>query len=591
MAHPRFTVPRSVPVKLLGAALAMAVLAACGGGGPTDTLAAPTGVVATSGPGYITVTWQDNSTDETGFEVYRTAVGANALTVQQSSEPVATLPANAVEFVDHEIDLETLYDYSVVAIRGATKSSAAAAAGTASVPIGVDLMVGTIAQANPSLSNGTMLVAYLVLPRAMLDDAAVTIETQIVGPEGWNSGFPIRRIMAPGTFARSHGFQSTDLAVVAAVAGTYTVTMYVDGVEQDVATAELADPTYRFPRAENFTVVTATEQTIVAEWDPAPGMVSQYPRIIDRGSTPRVGTYPVPSYVPGEPLEGVDLDTGVHTLQLISANADMVAYPVKVDQFGVSQTNATFTVGDVLTGECSDLDQTITVPDAALRNAIADAVGTPGVDLTCLEFLALESLTAGDAGIASLEGLQYAVNMKNAYLHNLSSTGPNVNTITDVTPLQSLSALERLSLQNNPIEDVTPIAGLTGLITLILSGTPVSDIGFLVDFDAMWNLQISNSAILDLTPIHGLTTIEYLGIEGLSVTDIGFLENYDNITSLWLGSNSITSLAPLVANPGMGSNDLIDVRYNNLDLTNAGVQADIQALRDRGVTVTVEPQK
>lgn len=591
MAHPRSTVPRTVAVKLLGAALAMAVLAACGGGGQTDTLAAPTGVTATPGPGYITVTWQDNSTDETGFEVHRTAVGANGVAPQQASEPVATVPANTVEFVDHEVDLETLYDYSVVAVRGATKSGAATAAGTASVPIGVDLMVGTIAQANPSLSNGTMLVAYLVLPRAMLDDAAVTIETQIVGPEGWNNGFPIRRVLAPGTFARSHGFQSTDLGIVAAVAGTYTVTMYVDGMEQDVATAELVDPTYRFPRAENFTVVSATEDTIVAEWDAAPGMVSQYPRIIDRGSTPRVGTYPVPGYVSGEPLTGVDLDAGVHTLQLISANADVVGYPVKVDQFGMSQTNATFTVGDVVTGECTDLDQVITIPDAALRSAIADAIGTPGIDLTCLDVLALEDLIAFDSGIASLEGLQYAVNMKQAYFNNQTSTGANGNTITDVTPLQSLPSLQYLSLRNNPIEDVTPIAGLTGLITLILQGTPVSDISFLADFDAMWNLQLGYSAILDLTPIHGLTTIEYLGIEGLSVTDIGFLEQFDNISGLWLASNSITSLAPLVANPAMGTNDHIDVRHNNLDLTDAGVQADIQALRDRGVTVTVEPQK
>src|SRR5688572_1290841 len=89
------------------------VLSACGGQPEPQQPAAPSNVVATAGPGYVSVSWQDNSDNETGFEVYRTT--GSTLTAQQTGSPLATVPANQTSFVDLNIELEQAYVYSVVA--------------------------------------------------------------------------------------------------------------------------------------------------------------------------------------------------------------------------------------------------------------------------------------------------------------------------------------------------------------------------------------------------------------------------------------------------------------------------------------------
>src|SRR5690554_795378 len=85
--------------------LAGLLLAACGDPAvPEGPPAAPSDVSAVAGPGYVTVSWTDNSDDETGFEVYRlttapagvVGVGpATSPSPQQDAEPLATLPANS----------------------------------------------------------------------------------------------------------------------------------------------------------------------------------------------------------------------------------------------------------------------------------------------------------------------------------------------------------------------------------------------------------------------------------------------------------------------------------------------------------------
>lgn len=89
----------------------LGVLASCSDpkeGGPLD---APTRVTATSGLGYILVTWTDNSTTEEGFKIFRRVEADETF----PDEPLAQVDANITEYKDTDISSAESYVYAVQA--------------------------------------------------------------------------------------------------------------------------------------------------------------------------------------------------------------------------------------------------------------------------------------------------------------------------------------------------------------------------------------------------------------------------------------------------------------------------------------------
>src|SRR5690606_195497 len=104
----------------------------------------PSGVTATAGPGYIEVAWTDNSDNETGFEIYRSVGASSMLGSQQLNEPFDTVPPDTTSYIDLDVEMNTPYEYVVVAAGDAGSSAGTSAAAPAEVAPGVDLMVGTV---------------------------------------------------------------------------------------------------------------------------------------------------------------------------------------------------------------------------------------------------------------------------------------------------------------------------------------------------------------------------------------------------------------------------------------------------------------
>jgi subtilisin family serine protease len=75
---------------------------------PPAPPAAPSNLVATPGPGRVTLTWQDNSTNETSFSIFR--CGPNSCT---SGSEVGTVGANVTTFTDTNVVSGGLYRYAV----------------------------------------------------------------------------------------------------------------------------------------------------------------------------------------------------------------------------------------------------------------------------------------------------------------------------------------------------------------------------------------------------------------------------------------------------------------------------------------------
>ena len=154
------------------------------------------------------------------------------------------------------------------------------------------------------------------------------------------------------------------------------------------------------------------------------------------------------------------------------------------------------------------LSSSATIVDANLHAEIAEELDKPrGGTLTVADMLTLTTLTANDANIYDLTGLQYAVNLKILSLDN--------NNLSDAAPLAALTQLETLSLDNNSLSEVTPLAGLTQLRTLSLASNNFSDISVLEGLPHLKTLDLKGN-LLSYPSLH--THIPAIQAGGATVT-------------------------------------------------------------------------
>jgi hypothetical protein len=98
---------------MLALAVGVFVLAACRSGPVTGPLAPPSNLTATPGSGEINLSWQDNSTAEEGFRIYRKLEGESEFTRLE-----AVTPVDAETFTDTSVSSVDAYVYQVRAFAG-----------------------------------------------------------------------------------------------------------------------------------------------------------------------------------------------------------------------------------------------------------------------------------------------------------------------------------------------------------------------------------------------------------------------------------------------------------------------------------------
>ena len=222
------------------------------------------------------------------------------------------------------------------------------------------------------------------------------------------------------------------------------------------------------------------------------------------------------------------------------------------------------------------------------NNSISDVSALSG--LTRLELLYLDNNSISDLSplsgltdltrlylrnnsISDLSPLSGLINLAGLYLDN--------NSISDISVLSSLTRLRSLWLSGNSISDLSLLSGLTNLISLTLSGNSISDLSPLSGLTNLRSLTLSGSSISDVSALSGLTNLEWLGLSNNSISDVSALSDLTNLEGLGLSNNSISDLSPLVANAGLGTGDLVDVRNNPLSATS--INTHIPILQDRGI--------
>ena len=153
------------------------------------------------------------------------------------------------------------------------------------------------------------------------------------------------------------------------------------------------------------------------------------------------------------------------------------------------------------------LSSPVTVPDTNLRTEIAVALGKSRSQvLTVADLLKLTALTANNANIRDLTGLQHASSLKTVSLDN--------NNLSDVALLAGLPQLTTLSLDDNNLSDVTPLAALTQLTTLSLDNNNLSDVTPLAALAQLITLSLENNSLSDVSSLEGLTQLKTLHLRG-----------------------------------------------------------------------------
>ena len=262
----------------------------------------------------------------------------------------------------------------------------------------------------------------------------------------------------------------------------------------------------------------------------------------------------------------------------------------------------------------------VNIPDANLRAKIESALGkTSGDPITATEMATLTSLTAQDARITNLTGLETATNLTTLKLGN--------NTISNISALSGLTSLTELHLWDNQLSNISALAGLTNLTRLYLWGNTISDISHLSGLTSLRQLRIGennisnisavsrltnltflsvkenaisnisavsgltnlaelvigNNTISDITPIQNLTNLEWLDMPNNSISDISAVQNLTQLVELYFQNNAVSDLSPLVTNTGLGTDDELDVRGNLLSYPS--IYTHIPALQARNVYV------
>ncbi|MEN2333396.1 MucBP domain-containing protein, partial [Lactiplantibacillus plantarum] len=99
----------------------------------------------------------------------------------------------------------------------------------------------------------------------------------------------------------------------------------------------------------------------------------------------------------------------------------------------------------------------------------------------------------------SLEGLQYATNLKTIWLNNgLNALGGYYNgDVTDISPLAGLTKLTVLNIQHNRVSDLSPIAHLTNLQELDVAYNHIADLSVFKDLPNLKTTTYLGQTILE----------------------------------------------------------------------------------------------
>jgi Leucine-rich repeat (LRR) protein len=219
-------------------------------------------------------------------------------------------------------------------------------------------------------------------------------------------------------------------------------------------------------------------------------------------------------------------------------------------------------------------DAVATFVDPSLEAAVRGALSLgPAEELTCRRVSSLAELTAEDAGIQDLRGIENLTGLTELHLDG--------NAVTDLGPLSGLTSLTMLYLWGGSVNDLGPLRSLEALTVLHIGNNSVSDISPLGGLGRLRDLSITHNAVTDLGPLSGLTELEVLRVYNNPISDIEALRGLTKLTELHIHDlPQLSNIQPLLENTGLGEGDRVILMRSDISC------ADAAALQANGVSVS-----
>ncbi|MCM3258030.1 stalk domain-containing protein [Paenibacillus lautus] len=173
----------------------------------------------------------------------------------------------------------------------------------------------------------------------------------------------------------------------------------------------------------------------------------------------------------------------------------------------------------------------------------------------------MESLTLLDLsrrGIKSIQGLQYASNVKYLDLSN--------NEIDDITPLKPLIKIRELDIADNQIVSIQDLSAMTDLEMLIVNRNQISSIDVIKQLGRLHTFEANDNQISNITALSMATELTWLQLNGNQIANIQPLSRLTKLKNLEIASNRFSDLSPLkplsksLMSLNIGSNRISDLR-------------------------------
>ncbi|WP_254489947.1 leucine-rich repeat domain-containing protein [Bacillus thuringiensis] len=149
----------------------------------------------------------------------------------------------------------------------------------------------------------------------------------------------------------------------------------------------------------------------------------------------------------------------------------------------------------------------------------------------------------------------------------------NVNAPITKEDLLQIKKLEILKEKGNEIKDITGLEYMTNLEKLTLEGVGLKNIEFISNLKQLNNVNVSHNQIEDITPLSSLENLQWLNLADNHIKDVTVIGSMLNLFSLNLAGNEIRDVRPLIQ---LGQWFTIDVGRQNIILNDAKINEEIQ---------------
>ncbi|PEF47120.1 internalin [Bacillus cereus] len=148
----------------------------------------------------------------------------------------------------------------------------------------------------------------------------------------------------------------------------------------------------------------------------------------------------------------------------------------------------------------------------------------------------------------------------------------NVNAPITKEDLLQIKKLEIFKEKGNEIKDITGLEYMTNLEKLTLEGVGLKNIEFISNLKQLNNVNVSHNQIEDITPLSSLENLQWLNLTGNRIKDVSVLGSMLDLLSLKLAENEIRDVRPLIQ---LGQWGTIDVRKQKVILDDAEINKEV----------------